>query len=145
MADISGNGLEIVVKGSVTFPSGFSVTQLADDADPFDLPDITIGDTGMGVNGDLVSWSTPTPIDFNLAVVPNGDDDTNLGILFEANRAGKGKKSAKDVITITGIYPDGKKITLTNGVIILGKPGNSVTSAGRMRSGTYGFRFENKN
>ena len=143
--DISGNGTEIIVKGSKTFPSGFSVTQFADDGDPFDLPDMTIGDTGMGINGDLVSWSTPTPIEFSLTVVPNGDDDKNLSILFEANRAGKGKKSAKDTITITGIYPDGKKVTLTNGVIISGAPSNSVSSAGRMKSKAYAFRFENKN
>lgn len=143
--DISANGLEIIVKGSVTFPSGFSVTQFADDSDPFDLPDITIADTGMGVNGDLVSWTTPTPIEMNVSVVPNSDDDANLAILFEANRAGKNKRGAKDKITITGIYPDGKKVTLTNGVIISGAPANSGTSSGRMRSKTYGFRFENKN
>ena len=145
MADISINGLEIIVKGSVTFPSGFSVTQFADDADPFDLPDMTIGDTGMGVNGDLVSWGTPAPIEFSLSVIPNSEDDNNLAILFEANRMGKGKRSAKDKITVTGIYPDGKKLTLTNGVIISGAPGNGATSGGRMKSKTYGFRFENKN
>jgi hypothetical protein len=142
--DISINGLEIVVKGSVTFPNGFSVTQFADDSDPFDLPDITIADTGMGASGDLVSWSTPVPIDLNISVIPNSDDDANLAILFEANRAGKNKRSAKDVITVTGIYPGGKKITMTNGVLILGAPANSGTSSGRMRSKTYGFRFENK-
>ena len=144
MADISGNGMEISVKGSVTFPSGFSVTSFADDSDPFDIPEIQIADTAMGVNGDLVSWSTPAPIVFSLSVIPNSEDDKNLAILFEQNRAAKNKKSAKDIVTITGIYPDGSKITLNNGVITNGSVGNSVASAGRLKSKTYTFAFQSK-
>jgi len=144
MADISGNGMEISVKGSVTFPSGFSVTSFADDSDPFDIPEIQIADTAMGVNGDLVSWSTPAPIVFSLSIIPNSEDDKNLAILFEQNRAAKNKKSAKDIVTITGIYPDGSKITLNNGVITNGSVGNSVASAGRLKSKTYTFAFQSK-
>lgn len=145
MQNISGNGIEVSLKASVTFPTGFSVTAFADDSDPFDLPSIKIAETAMGVNGDLVIWNTPTPIVFSLSVIPGSDDDKNLSILFEQNRAGKNKKSAKDKITITGIYPDGRKITLVNGGITDGMPGDSVASAGRLKSKTYTFAFENKN
>lgn len=140
--DISGFGLQIQVVASVTFPSGFTVSQFADDGDPFDLPSIQIADKAMGLNGDLITWSKANPLTVTLNVVPNSDDDKNLGILFDANRVARGKQSARDVITMTGIYPDGSTITLTPGVITDGMPGNAVASSGRMKSKAYIFAFE---
>lgn len=144
MTDISGFGLQIQVVASVTFPSGFTITQFADDADPFDLPTMQIADKGMGINGDIVSWGKAAPIGVTINLIPGSDDDANMTALFEANRAGKGKTRARDVITLTGIYPDGATITLTGGAITDGMPGNGVASAGRLKSKSYGFAFENK-
>lgn len=143
--DISGFGLQIQVVASVTFPSGFTVSQFADDGDPFDLPSIQIADKAMGLNGDMITWSKANPLTVTLNVVPNSDDDKNLGILFDANRVARGKQSARDVITMTGIYPDGSTITLTPGVITDGMPGNAVASSGRMKSKAYIFAFEGTN
>lgn len=140
--DISGFGLQIQVVASVTFPSGFTVSQFADDGDPFDLPSIQIADKAMGLNGDLITWSKANPLTVTLNVVPNSDDDKNLGILFDANRVARGKQSARDVITMTGIYPDGSTITLTPGAITDGMPGNAVASSGRLKSKAYIFAFE---
>lgn len=142
--DISGFGLQIRLIASNTFPVGITINQFADDTDPFDLPSQQINDAAMGVNGDLVTWSKANPIMANLAVVPNSPDDIALSILFEANRAGRGKKSARDVITMTGIYPDGRMVTYTQGKMTDGMPGNSVASAGRMKSKVYSFKFENR-
>lgn len=144
MADISGFGLSLNVVASVSFPKGFIVTQFADDADPFDLPSIQIADKAMGLNGDLITWSKATPIAITINVVPNSADDKNFATIFEANRVGKGKKSANDVITLTGIYPDGKSVTLTGGKMTDGMPANGVASAGRLKSKAYVFTFENK-
>ena len=144
MADISGNGVTMIVAGSKTFPVGFPITQLADDVDPIDFADLQLTETAMGVNGDMVSWTTPQPIEFTLAVVPNGVDDIALSVLYEANRGAKGKASAKDNITVTIIYPDLRPIVLRNGVIITGSSGSSVASSGRIKSKSYTFRFENK-
>jgi hypothetical protein len=144
MNDISGFGLRVNVIASNTFPVGFNVTQFADDADPFDLPSLQIGDTAMGLNGDLIRWSKANPIKITLNVVPGSLDDINLGILLEANRVGKGKLGAGDRITMTGLYPNGEFITLIEGTITDGMPGNSVASAGRMKSKAYIFAFENK-
>lgn len=144
MADISGFGLQINIVASRTFPQGFVVTQFADDADPFDMPSMQIADTGMGVNGDMVSWSLANPIKPTLNVIPGSDDDKNLQVLFEQNRVGKGKFGALDVITMTGVYPDGTTITLTNGKITDGMPGKSLASAGRLKSKNYAFAFENQ-
>lgn len=144
MQDISGVGLQVRVIASVTFPSGISVTQFADDADPFDLPSIEIASTEMGLNGDMVWFSKAAIIPITINVIPNSDDDRNLAVLLEANRVGKGKTPAGDIITIVGIYPDGRSITLPMGKITAGMPGNSIASAGRMKSKAYEFKFENK-
>ena len=143
MQDISGFGLQVRVVASETFPSGFTVTSFADDADPFDFPSQQIKDKAMGVNGDLIVWSKANPLNITLALIPKSDDDKNMSVLLEANRAAKGKKVVQDIITMTAIYPDGTQITLANGAITDGIPRNAVASAGRLKSKTYGFSFEN--
>lgn len=140
--DISGFGLQLSIVGSVTFPTGFGVSQFADDADPLDIPELTIGEAAMGLNGDLVTWSKAVPIPVNIAVVPNSDDDKNLAILFDANKVQRGKQPAGDEITMTAIYADGSTVTLTGGKLIAGMQSNSVASAGRLKSKTYKFMFE---
>ncbi len=145
MNDISVFGLRVQLNASETFPSGISLTQFADDADPFDTPSIQVRDKAMGVNGDLIIWSKATPIMLSLSVVPNSEDDTNLAVLFEANRVGKGKQGARDVVGVTAIYPDGSTVSFTQGAITDGPPANSPSSAGRLKSKTYQFAFENLN
>ena len=140
---VSGYGLLVQVVASITFPAGFSVTQFADDVDPFDLPSMQTADKAMGLNGDLIGWSKATPILLTLGVIPGSADDINLGILFNNNRVGRGKLSVRDIITLTGIYPDGKQTTLANGIITDGMIANSVSSAGRQKSKPYIFAFEN--
>lgn len=145
MQDISVFGIRVQVVASQTFPSGINITQFADDADPFDAPSMQIRDKAMGVNGDLISWSKANPIPLTINVVPNSEDDKNLGVLFEANRVGKGKQGARDVISITAVYPDGRTASFTQGVITDGQPANSAQSSGRMKSKAYAFAFENVN
>lgn len=142
--DISGFGIKVQIVASSTFPAGFTVTQFADDADPVDIPSQQLADKTMGLNGDLITWSKANPILANLNVIPGSDDDRNLGVLAEANRVGKGKMGARDAITMTVIYPDGKTWTGSNGVITDAPMGNSVASAGRQKSKAYNFAFENK-
>lgn len=144
MQDISGFGIQVRVVASETFPSGFTLTQFADDADPFSFTDQQIKDSGMGVNGDLITWSTANPISITINAIPNSEDDNNLSVLFEANRVARGKRAVNDVITMTAIYPDGKQLTLSNGAITNGTVGNSVASAGRMNTKAYVFVFEGK-
>jgi hypothetical protein len=142
--DIAGFGIQIQIRASNTFPSGFTVTQVADDADPFDLPEVVIAESAMGVNGDLITWSKANPLMPAVGVVPGSDDDINLGLLFEANRTAKGKQSARDVITMIAVYPNGDTLTFTEGRILAGPPGKAVASSGRFKSNVYKFAFENK-
>lgn len=144
MTDVSGFGLRVRLVASATFPAGIDISQFADDADPFDLPSIQVADKAMGLNGDMVTWSKANPLLVTLNVIPNGEDDRNLSVLLEANRPARGKLPARDRVTLTGIYPDGKSVTLSEGVLTDGMPGLSVASAGRLKSKSYAFAFEGK-
>jgi hypothetical protein len=141
--EIGGFGLVVTLRASNTFPAALILEQFADDADPFDFPDIQIADVAMGLNGDLLSWSKAIPLPVTLSVVPESDDDNNLAVLLAANRVGKNKQSARDVITLVGTYPSGIVVTLTNGKLTNGSVSNSVSSQGRMKSKQYKFAFEN--
>lgn len=143
MQDISAFGIALNIVASNTFPNGFDVTQFADDADPFDSPDLKLGDSKMGVNGTLITWSVATPITLKVAVVPQSDDDQNLEILVEANRVAAGKTSAKDAITLTASYPTGPRKQLSPGRIITGPVLSSAAAVGRLKSKVYEFVFEN--
>lgn len=142
MQHVGGFGLKVRLTASRTLPSGTTITQFADDADPFDLPAIAIAQTAMGLNGDLIVWNSPQPIMVTLNVIPGSDDDRTLAAVFEANRVGRNKQSARDIVTMTGVYPDGRNITLSAGAMTSGMPGDSVASAGRKKSKAYIFAFE---
>lgn len=142
MQDISGFNTRITIRASVTFPQGFTVTQFADDGDPVDTPSQQIADKASGLNGDLITWSKANPILATVNVIPDSDDDRNLAALAEANRVGRGKQSARDVITLTIVYPDGGTRTLTPGVMTDAPLATSVASAGRRKTKAYAFAFE---
>lgn len=144
MQNISGFGLSVNIVASQTFPVALLLTEFADDSDPFDLPSLQIADKAMGLNGDLIVWSKPNPIIVTMNVIPQSFTDLNLAILLEANRVGRGKIGARDIITMTAFYPNGSPIILTNGAITDGIPGSPVASSGRLKSKSYQFAFENK-
>lgn len=143
MQDISGLGTRVRLIASNTFPAGITLTQFADDADSLDVPSQQVADKGMGVNGDLVTWTVAAPLNLTVNIIPGSDDDRNMSVLLEANRGARGKQSARDVITMTAIYPDGSTQTWSPGRITDGMPGKSVASAGRFKSKPYMFTFEN--
>jgi hypothetical protein len=143
MNNIGGFGLTILMRASITFPAGFTITQFADDADPFDIPSIQIRDKGMGLNGDLVSWGKAQPVNIKISVIPDSADDINLAILLRTNKVGAGRNPVTDTINLVGTYPDGNIIVLNNGVITDGPPASGVASSGRMKSKEYSFSFEN--
>lgn len=138
-------GIKVInIKASVTFPAGFTVSQFADDTDPLDSASIEVQTTAMGANGDLIVWNSPKPIPATIAVLPNGADDKNLGILLEANRKGKNKTISNDEITMTIIYNDDSTVSLSGGAITSGMLISSSSSDNRLKSKPYGFMFENK-
>jgi hypothetical protein len=139
----SGFGTQVQIHAVPTFPAGFTVTNLPDDADPVDVPSTQINDKSMGLNGDLVTWSKGNPLPVTINVLPNSESDINLAILAEANRVGRGKLSANDVITLTVIKPDGSTATYINGKITDAMFGDAIASSSRLKTKPYAFAFEN--
>lgn len=105
---------------------------------------MTIMQSGMGINGDLVVWRTATPLEIELNLIPGTDECRHMETLFNLNRTEKNKVSTKDVITMFIEHPDGKIDMLTTGYIVGGKPLQDYSSTGRAKSRMFRFMFENK-
>lgn len=142
--DVTGFGLKLRISASNSFPAGFDVTAFADDADSLDFSPVAIGDSAMGLNGDLITWNKAAPLPMTINVIPGTADDLNLQALASANRVAQGKRAALDRITATIVYPDARVITLTGGQITAAPFGNSVSSQGRVKTNSYSFMFEQK-
>lgn len=143
MMNISGFGLSVNLVASRTFPNGFVITEFADDTDPLDSPDMDIADTAMGLNGDFLLWARAQSVDVALAVIAGTPSDVNMGILLEANRVAKGKTVSRDIIGLTVNYPNGLIASVSQGVMVSGQVMPQIASAGRFKTRTYRFRFEN--
>jgi hypothetical protein len=143
MQNISGFGLTAQIVASNTFPNGFTLTEFADDADPLDSPDMEVADTAFGLNGDMVLWTRPVGIEITLNVIPTSEGDENLSMLLNANRIGKGKQSSRDIVGIVLNYPNGMIVNMSPGVMITGSIVAQVASAGRIKTRSYRFRFQN--
>lgn len=141
--DVSALGIKATLVAAPSYPVGFTISQFADDGDSLNVPDMTIMQSGMGVNGDLVVWRTAVPCEVDINVIPGTDDCKNLENLFKLNMVQKNKVASKDVITLTIQHPNGKIDILTNGYIIGGKPVQDYTASGRAKTRTFRFMFEN--
>lgn len=139
--ELSGFGHVMSLAATSTFPQGIVISQFADDADPFDLPEIEIAQAAMGLNGDLVTWSKAVVVQTQVAVIPESQDDLNLNILMAANRVTKGAYPALDIITLSARYPSGRIVTLGGGKLVSAPPAPGIASAGRLKSQTYKFVF----
>jgi hypothetical protein len=141
MEDISVFGLTANVTADTTFPNGLTISSFADDADPLDSPDLDIADMSMGPNGDAITWSRPQLIEISMNIIPQSQDDVNLTCLMDANRVAKGKSSARDQISIVFSYPNGMKVTCTEGKLVTAPAVQSGSAAGRAKTKRYAFKF----
>ena len=142
MHDVSATGITLRVIASFTAPTGFEIKRFSDDSDAVDAPDVDIAATGMALNGEMVVWSTPAGVPYNISVLPETDEDDNLAQLWAANRVGANKVAIHDIITIVETLPSGKTKMFTNGSIISGPPATGASSDARLKTKTYGFMFE---
>lgn len=139
--NVTGSGTRISLTASVTYPQGITLTQFADDTDPLAFESAAIAEAVMGANGDLISFSKYAVFPVTLGVIPGGDDDGNMAVLFDANRIGRNRTPAGDVLTMAVVYPDGRTITLSEGVITEADPGDTWQSAGRLKTKPYKMTF----
>ncbi len=141
--DISAMGLKVLIKAVPTYPVGIEITHFADDGDSLNVSDLTIMESGMGVNGDMVVWRVATPCEIDLNLIPGTDECKELEKLFSLNMTQKNRVSSKDVISMIITHPDGHQSILSNGYIIGGKPTQDYSSTGRANSRSFRFVFEN--
>ena len=142
MYDVSASGIKLRVLAFPLYPAGFDVSRFPDDASPLEIDNQQIADTGMGVNGDLVAWSTPNPIEMSVSVIPGSEEDDALASIWAVDRIGGSKIAAFNKITIVVTYPSGKVVTYTGGKMIEGPAGTSTDNSARLQSKTYRFAFE---
>ncbi|HEJ9485632.1 hypothetical protein EHE21_12180 [Proteus sp. GOKU] len=142
MNDISATGLSLIIQASNTFPAGIPITTFSDEGDPLDLPAVDITATAVDINGNLVSWSAPTPQTVTINVLAGSEEDENLAILLDANTARRGRRHASDIITLVASYGDGSITTARNGRITNGSRGNSISNNARLKSKQYTFIFQ---
>lgn len=140
--EISVLGTKAYLTADKTFPAGFEITKFPADSDGIDIQENQIGNGEMGVNGDMITWHTPVPQQLTITVVPKSEEDKNLQILLDRNRAAKGRSNIQDNITLVVTLADGTTHTFSNGIIISGELGYSITSQGKIRTKRYGFMFE---
>lgn len=141
MPDLSIFGTVSTVSASNTIPTPLPVNHYADDADGMDLPSIDIAEMVMGTNGDAVTYSIATPIVTTMNLIPNTSSHVVMNTIFEANRPEKGKRPARDIITVVRIAPDGSTLTLSGGKLTSGMPATSMASSGRLKTASYGLKF----
>lgn len=140
----SGFGLRATVFATTTIPLGYSVTQFDKGADSVDIPTIEIAGAEMGPNGDLVTYASANRIDVTLNVIANSEDDKMLSILAEANRPARGKRPVNDKITLVLTYPDGRYVSLIEGVVMSFSPADGMADTGKLKTKEYKFSFENR-
>lgn len=143
MSDISAMGLKVTIMAVPSYPTGFTLTKFADDGDSINLPEMTIMEHGIGVNGDLVVWRTAKPCEIEINLIPGTEDAKNMENLFKLNMTQKDKLSSKDTLTMAVVHPDGKTDLLTEGYIVAGKPVQDYSSTGRAKTRTFRMIFQN--
>lgn len=143
MQDVSAVGITLRLTSSITFPNGILLTAYPEDGDVGATGNLEIAGNASGVNGDLIVWKTVNGIEVNVPIIPNTEDEINLDILYNANRAAKNRPPVKDIIQIVAINPvTGLTKTYKNGVIKNGLPGYQYGGNGRIKNKVYGFVFE---
>ena len=141
VANVSAFGTSCTIVSTVTFPSGFNVSDFADDVDPIQVGNLTIRTRQMLMDGSIHTRLSANPIEVTLAVIPGSPSDKNLQVLFNASRVRQKLLPIPDFIGMMISYPDGVTSALIDGSIISGPPVRSVSMSGRIKTNQYGFVF----
>lgn len=143
MADVSALGFSIIVKDDKLFPQGFVIRQTGDQADPLDIQDVTVGEALVDANGNLVYAGAPSPIQFNIVLLPTTEEDDNMSRLFEAHRLVAGRTRTGGKMSVTVQYADGQTATANSVYFISGGVARSIGQPSRYKTKTYTMAAEN--
>lgn len=129
MVDISMQGAKLTLNVPA-ISSGNIILEFSAEGTPIEFPDIETCGYEMTMNGELVTWTKPAPITWNVTVIAGSNSDVALRNLLYAGHVGgrKGKAVSQSYVRISTATLEVPSIT-TNGV---------VSSAGSLK-----FTFEN--
>jgi hypothetical protein len=140
--DVSAFGTSVTVVATKSFPSGFKVTQFADEVDPVSVEPMEPSAYEILIDVSLFFYQKGAPIKVSISVIAGTPDDENLRIILNNRKGTKGVIALPDTCTLTVSYPNGSPSVFTGGGIISGPPADSVQAgAGRRKSNTYTFAF----
>jgi hypothetical protein len=141
MADTSHNGAVYTIAASKTTAGvPIPMTAFPKDTDPFAVPNSDIADMEIGTNGDEITWGVQNVVESTCALIPATDDHEIMQRICDANRAEKGKISAKDKITVVRVLPNGETTTF-KGRMTNGPATTSLSSSGKIATPTYSFKW----
>lgn len=154
MVDISMAGAVISISAAgKTFAN---ISEFSHDGTPISVSDIEVAGSAMNLNGELVTWYKPNPIEVSFSLIPGSKSDHELNaFLRSVSIGGKGASVAEAfveslTITVPKLADNGTALaqsgsltyTFTNGRLLRGNPGISSDSDGVAQSRTYTFIFE---
>ena len=144
MQNVTATGVKMTLQSIPTLPQGITISTLPAGVDPLDSPAAQIATWQTGPNGDLIIHKQPVPIEINFSTVAGSEEDRLLEILFDANRVAKNKLSYDDTITMVIQYPDGRTVTLSNGMLVRGTAVIGISGDGKLKERQWGCIFESK-
>lgn len=141
MINISGFGLSVNIVALQTFPMGFTVKQFADEVDPISFEPMEPVGYKMLYDESLFQYNKAAPVIVTLGVLPQTTDDINLKLMLTSKKGTTSLIPFSDTTTMVVSYPDGGKVVLSEGTIVSGPVGDSVSANGRKSCNRYRFAF----
>ena len=158
MVDISMQGAKVTLNVPAITGNGNIVLDFSDEGTPIEFPDLEVCGYAMTMNGELVTWTKPSPITWSITVIPGSNSDAALRNLLYAGHVGgkKGNAIAQNFVIISSATLSIPSIT-TNGVVsragvmnfqfangrlTSGSPAIGGNAEGKMSARTYKFVFE---
>ena len=159
MIDISMQGATLTF--SCKGLAGNVVLEFSDEGTPMEFPDLETCGYAMTMNGELVTWTKPSPITFSITVIPGSKSDEAMRNLLYLGHVGGRRGKAIDqgsvyiescTVTVPSISTEttgaivgqAKKLQFTfkNGRLTGGRPAIGSNAEGKMSANTYRFVFE---
>ena len=139
--DVSANGVKLMLFASVSYPTGVEIATFNPGEDPINFDDLKIAETDMGVNGNLIVYRTPYAYNMVFNITPMTEVDQIMENIANADRIAAGKVSAKNILTLVVIYPQGRTLTYVDGAMTDCPGGFSSSGNGRINGRRYAMSF----
>jgi hypothetical protein len=141
--EVSANGVKLMLFASISYPMGVEIASFNPGDDPISFDDLTVAETEMGVNGNMIVYRTPYSYNLTFNITPMTDQDAIMENIANADRIAFGKSSAKNVLTLVVIYPQGRTLTFIDGALTSIPGGFSAGGNGRIGGRQYSMSFRN--